>query len=231
MDHNPIIVALDGMNLRAAAPMARLLTGKVWGFKLNDLYTSGGWEAVRYISQFGSIMLDLKLYDIPNTVKNHCTAMLDAQNLDMKVKIVTVHASGGSEMMKTAATVLPGRICAVTVLTSFDEAQWAALHGTFRPVKDTVQIMAGAAQAAGCSYLVCSGKELEAVKGYKELKKIVPGIRPAWHQKADDQKRTMTPKEAVDAGADYLVLGRPIIEAADPVDAAKRTLEEVGFNV
>ena len=229
MSHNPIIVALDGMALPSALSLVSRLSTSVWGYKLNDLFMCYGWEAVREIrhrNNAAKIMLDMKLYDIPNTVKNHCEAIKLHDNID----IVTVHAHGGVDMMKAATSVIPNGIAAVTVLTSFNQNTYGNLHRTTSSIEDAVVSLAGHAQFAGCSHLVCSGNELLALRRYGiTLKTIVPGIRPKWHVKSDDQKRTMTPEEAVAAGADYLVIGRPIIEAKDPVKAVADTLLELGM--
>jgi orotidine-5'-phosphate decarboxylase len=228
---NPIIVAYDGQRygddgLTAAQGLASKLRGKVWGFKLNDFFIRFGWEGVDVFTRYGhQVMLDLNLYDIPNTVKNHCQAML----VDKPVRIVTVHAHGGSAMMTEACCVLPGKIAAVTVLTSFDKDAYAAITGnTMRSIAEQVKVLALVALGCGCSFVVCSGHELETLKGV-EIKKIVPGIRPTWTKKPDDQKRTMAPAEAMAAGANYLVIGRPVLEAASPVEAVEKTLAEIGW--
>jgi orotidine-5'-phosphate decarboxylase len=229
---NPIIVALDGMTIENAGKLAHDLAGLVWGFKLNDLFTRHGPDAVRHIGAYGNIMLDCKWYDIPATVANHAKAAMQSclfEKSGDKIQIATVHAHGGIEMMKAAVKEMPGKIAAVTILTSFDACEYRLTHGLDRDITigSQVQALATLAEIAGCSYMVCSGKELELVKDIK-LQKIVPGIRPAWHNKADDQKRTMTPKEAISLGAEYLVIGRPITEAKNPVEAVKLTLEEIG---
>jgi orotidine-5'-phosphate decarboxylase len=226
---NPIIVALDGLTIPKALDLARRLEGKVAAFKINDLFARGGPGIAGSIGCFGDVMLDLKLYDIPNTVSNICQAVKAWENgTGEKVKILTVHAHGGQEMMREACIQLPGRIAAVTVLTSFkDDGHYKNLTGTQRTIPEQVKELAQFAYCSGCSYVVCSAHELSVLKDVK-IKKIVPGIRPAWHQKADDQKRVMTPKQAMDAGADFLVIGRPIVEAADPVGAAEQTLKELG---
>ncbi len=228
---NKIIVAMDGFSkpgdLERMIEIARKVRPYVWGFKINDAFMRFGWSAVNHLCVGGSkIMLDMKFYDIPNTVRNHCevikTAEADA------IPIVTVHAHGGNAMMRAAGEVLPGRIAAVTVLTSFDDQSYRkSLSNPSLTVKSSVRNLAYEAFSAGCAYVVCSGEELDLLHQWVQIKKIVPGIRPAWHTKADDQKRVMTPKGAIEAGADYLVIGRPIIEAESPEDAAKRTLDEI----
>lgn len=227
---SPIIIAMDGFSkpgdLDQMISLARRLRPYVWGFKINDAFMRFGWSAVNHLCVGGSkIMLDMKLYDIPNTVKNHCEVIKTA---DIgAIPIVTVHAHGGAAMMKAACDVLPGQIAAVTVLTSFDADSYRKTLGSGDgQIKQAVYHLATLAKTAGCEYVVCSGEELETLR-HIDIKKIVPGIRPAWHAKADDQKRTMTPRQAMDAGAKYLVIGRPILEAVSPEDAAKRTLDEI----
>ncbi len=227
---NPIIIAMDGFSkpgdIDRMVDIARKLRPYVWGFKINDAFIRYGWSAVNHLCVGGSkIMLDMKFYDIPNTVKNHCEVIKEAES--DAIPIVTVHAHGGAAMMKAASDVLPGRVAAVTVLTSFDEETYSkSLCLPEISLERMVLNLALTAQDSGCSHVVCSGGELRTLRPLR-IKKIVPGIRPAWHAKADDQKRTMTPRQAMDAGATYLVIGRPILEAASPEDAAKRTLDEI----
>lgn len=217
---NPIIVALDGISFEKATSLQYALENLVWGKKINDAFTRNG------ISVFcggGHKMVDMKFYDIPNTVANHCKALAS-----FGVDIVTVHAHGGVVMMNAAARELPGKIAAVTVLTSFSEDEYRRVHCCVRTIAEQVCCLASDAKQAGCEYIVCSAHELKALCDIP-IKKIVPGIRPEWHQKADDQKRVMTPKQAMDEGATYLVIGRPIVEAEDPVAAAEKTLRELGL--
>ena len=131
-------------------------------------------------------------------------------------------------MMNAAARELPGKIAAVTVLTSFSEDEYRRVHCCGRTIAEQVCYLANDAKQAGCEYIVCSAHELKVLRDIP-IKKIVPGIRPEWHQKTDDQKRVMTPKQAMDEGATYLVIGRPIVEAEDPVAAAEMTLKELGL--
>ena len=232
MDHNPIIVALDGKDYEETLKIAGQLKGHVGLFKLNDLFFGEGMDVVQEIEQdYGPVMLDVKLHDIPNTVGNiteRFSRVTDAQ-------IVTVHASGGPDMIRAAVKNLPGRIAAVTVLTSIDQHNADRVFG--RGVATQVTELVTVAVDGGASYIVCSPHELSlavfdpSFKAFmsrgSELKKIVPGIRPLWFQDKGDQKRTATPVEAIEAGADYLVMGRAILNADDPAEAADRTLEEI----
>ncbi len=207
-----IIVALDGISSKEALRIARMMHGRVWGFKVSDLLFEDS-AIIGRLKKFGRVFADAKLYDIPNTVTN-TVARLSKKG----ASFITVHASGGTEMMK-AAVCAAGRskILAVTVLTSKSDPT-------------AVVQLARAAAKAGVSGIVCSGHELEAVRRVPELRpllKVVPGIRPRWYRIKHDQKRTMTPAHALERGADYLVVGRPLLRAADPVKALDRLIEEM----
>lgn len=224
---NPIIVALDGMDEEQALAMAERLAGHVWGYKVNDLFFEKGLDIVEKLGVIGNVMLDAKLYDIPNTVGNVAKKFARAP-----VDLLTVHATGGVRMIKAAVEHMGDKVVAVTALTSFDENECHRSYGKSpsQAVDDLVMI----ARDGGAGHVVCSPLELglpcfTAAGSFTFTgKKITPGIRPAWYQDAgDDQKRTMTPVEAMRAGADFLVMGRPIIRAEDPKEAAMKTLEEI----
>lgn len=209
-----IIVALDGMSAVKALQVARELRGLVWGFKVTDLL----YEDVAIIDKlkkFGNVFADAKLYDIPNTVSNS-TLKLSKAGADF----ITVHASGGIEMMRAAKrSAGKSKIIAVTVLTS-----------TGGSVEKEVARLARDVVRAGVDGVVCSGRELKllsAVKNSQLLLKIVPGIRPSWYGKNDDQVRNVTPKEAVRWGADFLVIGRPITTPSSAIEATKQILAEI----
>lgn len=203
-----IIIALDGISQDKALKIAQKLKGKVWGFKVNDLLFDDV-TIIKKLKKFGNVFADAKLYDIPNTVKN------SVKNLSKYgADIITVHASGGRDMMKAANLVRgKSKIIGVTVLTS--EAG---------NVKDAVLKLVKDIEFAGLAGLVCSAHELKFLSN-KKLLKIVPGIRPTWYKRHDDQKRTATPKIALDAGADFLVIGRPITKSKNPVLALNKTFE------
>lgn len=210
MPELPIIVALDGMSQNDALDIARRLKGMVWGFKVNDLL----FDDVKIISKlkkFGKIFADVKLYDIPNTVKNSVEKLSKAG-----VDIITVHASGGVEMMRAAKRAAGlSKIVGVTVLTS---KAGDARHEVLKLAKNI--------ESSGLDGMVCSAYELKFLKNTKLLK-IVPGIRSVWYKTRDDQKRTATPLAALKAGANLLVIGRPITKSKDPVDAIKKILVEI----
>ncbi|KKN96788.1 hypothetical protein LCGC14_0164320 [marine sediment metagenome] len=219
---NPIIVALDGIDMSKAIALAQLLKDDVWGFKVNDLFFQHGIQAANNLGVFGNVMLDGKFHDIPNTVEN--TTKKIAIFGHPAPGIVTIHASGGPAMIRAAVEYLPGKVAAVTVLTSLDED--ACMHVYNVRPEVAVKRLASMAHEYGASFIVCSPLELAALKDIPRPK-IVPGIRPLWYQEADDQARKMTPAEAMEAGAGFLVMGRPILRADDPVEAAQRTLEEI----
>ncbi len=231
MINNPIIVALDGKDYDETIRLVGQLEGHVGMFKVNDLFFGMGMEVVREIEQYGPVMLDAKLHGIPNTVGNIAERFSNRTD----AQVITVHASGGPDMIRAAVKHLPGRIAAVTVLTSLDQHNCQRVYA--RDSAWTVLELVKIAVDGGASYVVCSPHELglpvfqadfQQLNGRgAKLKKIVPGIRPLWFQEKGDQKRTATPVDAMEAGADYLVMGRAILGADNPVEATERTLEEI----
>lgn len=210
MDSNKLIIALDGLDVGEALGFADLLRSKVWGFKVNDLlFADHG--IIRKLKEFGHVFADAKLHDIPNTVKNS-TAKISVEGADM----ITVHALGGVEMMRSAKEVAGGsKVLAVTVLTSSADS------------KEVIRLTREALKA-GVDGVVCSGRDLEEINkvpGAENLLKVVPGVRPTWYKAKDDQKRTITPEEAFRNDADYLVIGRPILNADDPIEAIKNLIQ------
>lgn len=200
IDSKKIIVSLDGMSEKEALKIAGKLCGHVWGFKVNDILY-GNINIIRELKKFGKVFVDVKLHDIPNTVSNSVKRISK-----LGADIITVHASGGMDMMKSAKkNAGKCKIIAVTVLTS----------SSLKSTNDVMELVQHAIKAR-VDGIVCSGQELESVKklhGAKSLIKIVPGIRPKWYKTKDDQKRTMTPNEALEFGADYLVIGRPLTKS------------------
>ena len=204
-----IIVALDGMSVARALNIAKKLSGKVWGFKVNDLLHDPTFR-VKDLKKYGRVFADAKFNDIPNTVFNS-VRMLSRQGVDM----ITIHASGGVEMMRAAKSAAGrSKIIAVTVLTSLNTN------------KQSVISLAREAEKAKLDGIVCSAHELTYLKNIRLLK-IVPSIRPEWYGKKDDQKRKATPGEAIKAGADYLVIGRPITQSSDPLAALDKIIAEL----
>jgi orotidine-5'-phosphate decarboxylase len=228
---NPIIVALDVAGMETALQLVEQLAPVVGAFKVGkELFVSGGPEIVRRIRATGaSVFLDLKFHDIPNTVAG---AVAAAVHLD--VQMLTIHTSGGAGMMRAAeqsaqetAGALgrtPPLVLGVTILTSLDINDLTEV-GMNPNVGHQVERLAGLAGKAGLRGLVCSPLEIAALRQIipEDMKLVTPGIRPAGSE-PDDQKRTLSPKEAITAGADWLVVGRPICAAPNPRTAAEQIL-------
>ena len=233
-----LIVALDFDSLTAALKFAKQVADLVGMFKIgSQLFTSAGPEAVRQVAQLGSgIFLDLKFHDIPNTVAG---AVLASAALP-SVELVNVHALGGTAMMRAAAqavsaTVPMGedrtRLLAVTLVTSADQKAIREVGISGTPQARVLKL-AKLAQKAGVDGVVASVREAKAIRKTcgREFLIVTPGVRPkdmSVGRKQDDQTRTATPKEAIKAGADFLVVGRPILEAADPRAAAQIIVDEI----
>jgi orotidine-5'-phosphate decarboxylase len=226
---NPIFVALDTRSLERALEIAKSVRGTVGGLKIGlEFVNACGPEGIRAVIETGSpVFLDVKLHDIPNTVAGALRALLP-----LGPALVNVHASGGLAMMRAAAettaefTPRP-KVLGVTVLTSLGAEDLAATGVSDRPI-DQVTRLARLAAAAGLDGVVCSPQEIAAVRKAcgPEFLIVTPGVRPAGAD-LSDQKRVMTPKEAMDAGADLLVIGRPITGADDPGAAAAAILAEL----
>jgi len=224
MPKTELIAALDTHTLKAAEALIDRLEGAVKYFKIGSvLFTAEGPAAVDLVhKRGGKVFLDLKFHDIPNTVKG---AVKNAQA--MGVYSVSLHLSGGAEMLKACAELEKRpRLWGISVLTSFDE------HNLFRAgfrggIDKTVKLLAALGLDCGMDGIVCSPMEawrLKEIHGAR-LTLITPGIRPA--SRGDDQKRAVTPAQAKANGADFIVVGRPIIEAEDPAAAAAAILKEL----
>lgn len=221
---NPVFVALDVPDLATADELARRLEDEVGGYKVGlELFGAHGPEAVASIAEHGPVFLDLKLHDIPNQVERACR-----QLGRLGLAMLTVHASGGRDMVRAAVDGLGGHglVLAVTVLTSLSDADLAAVGqpGAATQVKSLARL----AVDAGAPGLVCAPRDLAAVREAvgDDVVLVTPGIRPAG-EGSDDHARAATPEEALAAGADVLVVGRPITAAQDPVAAARRILDAV----
>ena len=231
---NPIIVALDVPTAREALELAEELGPVVGAFKIGkQLFVSEGPDVVRKLKETGAkIFLDLKFHDIPNTVSKAVQSAID-----LGVDMLTVHTSGGSEMLAAAektsnetAAVLgidSPLILGVTVLTSMDDDNLAEL-GIHEETQGQVVRLAKLAASSGLRGLVCSPQEIKLLREElgNQIQLVTPGIR-AESSPADDQKRTMSPAEAVKAGASWLVIGRPITLAEDPRAAAIEILNSI----
>jgi orotidine-5'-phosphate decarboxylase len=227
-----IIFPLDVSTRDQAVRYVTLLKDTVGLFKVGlELFVSQGPEilkAIRGITSAG-IFLDLKLHDIPETMRR---AFLSAA--EHKPEFVTVHCDQGEGMLREVTQSNPGntKILAVTLLTSLSAKNLATLgyaENYVRDLSSLVLLRARIAREAGCQGIVCSGQEVGMIKKQlPDLIAVTPGIRPAWSVVGkDDQKRVVTPAEAVKNGADYIVVGRPIRDAKDPAEAARRTAQEI----
>jgi orotidine-5'-phosphate decarboxylase len=231
---NPIIAALDVPSAEAAIRLAKQVAPSVGGFKVGlELFTAAGPDIVRRIRETGvSVFLDLKFHDIPNTVAK---AVAAAVRLD--VQMLTVHASGGLEMLTAAEKAAeetaweigqtPPLVLGVTILTSLDSNALSGI-GLDPNVGRQVRRLANMANTAGLRGLVCSPMEVADLRQSlpRSMQLITPGIRLS-SSAADDQKRTLSPQEALSAGANWVVIGRPIYAAEDPRATAEMILKSL----
>lgn len=227
-----LIVALDVSNASRAREIVAAVGESASTYKVGkQLFTAEGPQVVRDLVASGrKVFLDLKFHDIPNTVGK---AVAEAVRLG--ASMLTVHASGGSRMLRAATeaaaeTNAPPLVLGVTVLTSLNEEDLKEI-GVSDPLVDQALRLASLALSSGCRGIVASARETSALRrefgtGFAILN---PGVRPAG-QAADDQARVVTPAEAIAAGATYLVVGRPITQAANPAAAARAILEEISLS-
>ncbi|MFV0949342.1 orotidine-5'-phosphate decarboxylase [Wolbachia endosymbiont of Nasonia giraulti] len=223
---NPIICALDTQDLNKAISLANALRDKVGMVKLGlEFFAAHGPSGVREVAKCNiPIFLDLKLHDIPNTVARTIEAI---KILD--VEMLTLHISGGTKMLQEALSIVQGtkiKLIGVTVLTSMSNEDLSEL-GVAREAKSQVILLAKLAKKIGLHGIVCSALEAQEVHQEcgKDFKIITPGIR--MNRGHDDQKRTATPKEAINSGADYIVIGRPITESSNPASSAELILKSL----
>ena len=206
-----IIVAIDEIDFNRASYILDKLDSKKCMVKIGSVsFNSIGREIISYASKKGfDIFLDLKLHDIPNTVHKSIEGLIS-----LPIKMLTIHTSGGKDMIRAAMEAVSGndiKIFGVTVLTSLSNDDTNEIFK--RTTSEQVNAMLDMAESAGIDGVVCSPHELELVSKRESLLSITPGIR--LQNSKDDQKRVMTPKEAIDLGADYLVIGRPITSATN----------------
>ncbi len=222
-----IIIPLDGMTESQAISLAKELSGSVWGFKVNDLLIDCGLSIITKLKEYGKVFADLKLNDIPNTVKNSVEKLSN-----VGTDLITVHSSGGRKMMEAALEGKKGNssILGVTILTSFNDELCKEVFGV--DTATGVKRLSSLSASSSLDGIVCSPKELSLLKENKDIDKmlkVIPGIRPSWYLEKDDQSRTTTPKEAIENGASLLVIGRPITGDKDPLEATKKVNDEINL--
>ncbi len=225
-----LIVALDFPTLEDAKGLVETLGDSVSVYKVGlEMFLNSKGEAVDYLNSLGKkVFLDLKFHDIPNT-----TTMASIFAAKQNVFMFNVHAAGGRKMMASVAKevkkINPETLAiAVTILTSFSEEDIQELYKTDLAIKELAMHWAKATKESGMDGVVCSPWEASAIKEIcgKDFKTVCPGVRPQWSA-TDDQQRIMTPKNAIINGCDFLVVGRPITKADNPVKAAELILEEI----
>ena len=216
-----VILALDFSDMASTVEMINLTKEHIGIYKLGlEFYLAHGKRGVNEIqSRFTDIevFLDLKLHDISNTVAGACRSVAD-----INPKFLTVHASGGSKMISAASSALPKvEITAVTILTSLDQEQMLAM-GLSENIENLTLSLAKNAVNSGARAIVSSPQEVSLLRKHlgEKVTLITPGVRPSGAER-DDQERIMTPRQAIDAGADFVVIGRPITKASDPKQAAE----------
>ena len=228
MTDNPIFCAIDTNDIATATSIAKQIRPYIGGLKLGlEFFTSCGISGLSTMKEFDlPLFIDLKLHDIPNTVSSALRGILA-----LEPRYTTLHISGGSEMLKASVNLKnelnsSTNLIGVTMLTSFDNDTVKEL-GFGSSVKNSIDQLTAIANSSGLDGIVCSPLEVKKIKtNYNDLKLIVPGIRSN-QDKNDDQKRTLSAREAIEAGADILVIGRPITKASDPAKAASEIQQEI----
>ena len=227
MKRNPVFVALDTDDIHRATSLLSDITPHIGGIKVGlEFFTSLGIKGIEEIKKFNKpLFIDLKLYDIPSTV----TAAL--RNIfALEPEYTTLHISGGRKMLECCAEEKikansSTKLIGVTMLTSFDDKEINEI-GIDRNIEDNVNLLSNLAQSCELDGIVCSPHEISYIKNKFNLEVIAPGIRMKESQ-ADDQKRTLTAKDALIAGADVLVIGRPITQSDNPAEAARSILDSI----
>lgn len=225
-----LILALDVPTREEAAPILRQLRGQLRWVKIGlQMFTAYGPNYVREVAGMGfDIFLDLKLHDIPHTVAKAVESLGP-----LPIRLLTLHTAGGGEMMRAAVAAQQKtnpnlRLLGVTVLTSMDTAGLNEI-GVAGAAEQQVERLGRLAASSGLRGLVCSPLEVALLRRAlpADVQLVTPGIRPAGEQGSDDQKRVMTPADAARAGSSFIVVGRPILHAADPAAAARAILAEL----
>jgi orotidine-5'-phosphate decarboxylase len=231
-----LIVSLDIADMKKIESIVEGLEGLVNFYKIGSIpFTFFGPKVVKYLKKRNHrVMLDLKYHDIPNTVARACEGAVE-----LGVDMLTIHTAGGFSMLEETVKaclmtadikkIEKPKLLGVTLLTSIDEAYFNDLFGNIkRTLKEQVLFLARLAHSAGLDGVVASPKEITAIRSEceKDFLIVTPGIRPLGAESAD-QARTMTPKQAIMAGADYIIVGRPILLAKDPIEATKKIIREI----
>lgn len=229
-----IIVALDTPSIDVTKKLLKELDGLISFYKIGfELFTEHGWKAVELVKKFkGKIFLDLKLHDIPNTVSKTAAVICEHE-----IEMFNVHALGGLEMMRKTREIVDERvktgalrplILGVTILTSHKPQDLPKHIGIMRPLEEQVVFLAEKVQEAGLDGVISSPQEIKMIRAKipKPFHIITPGVRPVGSAQ-DDQIRTFTPSQAVQAGADYLVIGRPIVSSENPRKAASEIIKSI----
>ena len=227
MTRNPIFCAIDTNDIHKATSILSDIAPHIGGIKVGlEFFTSLGVRGIEEVNKFNKpLFIDLKLYDIPNTV----TAAL-RNILALKPEYTTLHISGGRRMLENCVEEKikansSTKLIGVTMLTSFDDKEINEI-GIDRNVQENVNLLSGLAESCKLDGIVCSPHEISTIKNNFKLEVIAPGIRMNESQ-TDDQKRTLTAKEALNAGADILVVGRPITQADNPAEATRAILKSL----
>ena len=232
LPRNPIFCAIDTPDLAHALALGQAIAPHIGGLKIGlEFFNHQGPDGLRKVIDIGApVFADLKFHDIPNTVAGAVRAIAP-----LGIRMFNVHASGGLEMMRAALAAAEDSagetplVLGVTLLTSLNQDDLQR-QGVSRSPSDQVRRLAELTQKAGLDGVVCSAHEIDVLRADRgpDFKLIVPGIRPEGSS-VDDQKRIMTPSEAVTAGADVIVIGRPITKADNPAQAAQAISETIGF--
>jgi orotidine-5'-phosphate decarboxylase len=215
--NSKIILPLDNVPWENALGIMQKTEGLVWGYKIRRSVLERGLKVIKKIKNFGNVMLDFKLYDIPSAMTESLKLHIDAG-----ADITTIHCTAGYKPESEGLS--KDHIAGVTILTSMDQNDF----NRYYQGESLLKMVGRMAQDAlpYYEYLVCSAQDLEHIHTL-DIKKICPGIRPRWHLQDDDQERTATPAEAIKNGADLLVIGRPILKSDDIVGAVQRTNAEI----
>ena len=227
MLHNPLFIAIDTSELQKAKTIINDILPFIGGIKVGlEFFTSLGTKGIEEIKKYNKpIFIDLKLYDIPNTCEKALKNILK-----LEPEYTTLHISGGRKMLERCVdqrirTNSSTKLIGVTMLTSFDDKEINEI-GINKSVIENVDVLSKLAESCNLDGIVCSPHEISNIKNKYNLEVIVPGIRTN-DIKTDDQKRTLTGKQAVEAGADILVIGRPITQADNPAEAARAILKSL----